>query len=290
MKQTDDACCERGNGHRTEGGRLWQGDGMFGWWREHRRREIVAQPFPEAWREILARNVGHTALLTDEERALLEDLIQVFLTEKNLEGCGGLELTDEIRVTVAANACILLLGLNHDMYRDVDSVLIYPSTVVQPTRRAGVFEMNSMRVVEPSKLLAGEAHHGGPVIIVWDAAKRGSRDPHSGFNVVFHEFAHKLDMLDGPVDGTPPLRGSNQLKRWADVCSRAYLELKQQVQRGEPSFMDAYGATSEAEFFAVATETFFERPTQLHGEQPELYDLLRDFFRQDPITRVRQNH
>jgi len=136
---------------------------------------------------------------------------------------------------------------------------------MQPTRRAGVFEASPTRAVEPSQALAGEAHHGGPVIIVWDAAKHGSRDPRSGFNVVFHEFAHKLDMLDGPVDGTPPLRGSDQLKRWADVCSRAYVELQQQLERGEPSFMDAYGATSEAEFFAVATETFFEHGQQEHG-------------------------
>jgi Mlc titration factor MtfA (ptsG expression regulator) len=131
--------------------------------------------------------------------------------------------------------------------------------------------------------LLGEAHLGGPVILAWDATKRGCRHPHSGHNVVFHEFAHKLDMLDGRVDGTPPLRGTAELARWNHVCSRAYAELKQRTARDQPSFMDAYGSHSEAEFFAVATETFFDQPQHLQREQPDLYDVLRAFYHQDPL-------
>jgi hypothetical protein len=259
---------------------------MFAWWRERQRQQILEQLFPEPWRAIIERNVGYAALLSGAERAQLEQLVQVFLAEKNLEGCGGLELTDEIRVTVAANACILLLGLSHDVYRDVDSILIYPWPVVPPERRPGFFELPT-RAFEAVSPLAGQAHHGGgPVVLVWDKTKGGSRDPRNGHNVVFHEFAHKLDMLDGRIDGTPPLRGSPELREWAEVCSRAYHELQADTERGKGSFMDAYGATSEAEFFAVATETFFERPGLLQQEQPKLYEVLRLFYRQDPVARM----
>jgi Mlc titration factor MtfA (ptsG expression regulator) len=245
----------------------------------------LQNPFPEAWRAIIEQNVGHARFLDANERKRLEDLVQIFVAEKQFEGCGGLVLTDEIRVTVAANACILLLGLGHDLYRRVRSVLVYPSTVRPPERRAGFFEVTT-RARPASSPLVGEAHARGPVIVVWDAAKRGSRDARSGHNVVFHEFAHKLDALDGAFDGTPPLRGSAQLERWAEVCSRTYRELRDQLERGEESFMDGYGAHSEAEFFAVATETFFERPHRLKAEQPALYAVLRGFYRQDPAERI----
>jgi Mlc titration factor MtfA (ptsG expression regulator) len=258
---------------------------VFAWWRQRRREQILREPFPAAWRQLMARNVGHLRYLDDAERKQLEDLVQVFLAEKDLEGCGGLELDDEIRVTIAANACMLLLGLSHDMYRRVQSVLVYPSTVQPPARGAGFFEVPTAprQVQHP---LLGEAHVQGPVILVWDAVKRGSIHPRSGHNVVFHEFAHKLDMLDGEVDGTPPLRGSAELARWAEVCSRAYLALRRRVERGQKTILDAYGAHSEAEFFAVATETFFERPARLKREHPELYEVLREFYRQDPAARM----
>ena len=255
---------------------------MFQWWKTRQRQQLLAKPFPPAYREIMAQNVGYVRFLSDDERRRLEDLVVVFLAEKELEGCGGLELTDEVRVTIAANACVLLLGLDHDMYRQVQSVLVYPSTVRPPERQTSVFAV-ATKAREPVHPLLGEAHIGGPVIVVWDAARRGSRHPQSGHNVVFHEFAHKLDMLDGQIDGTPPLRGSAELKRWAEVCSRAFLELREKAARGEATFMDAYGAHSEAEFFAVATETFFEQPTRL---APDLYDVLCSFYHQDPAARI----
>ncbi|MGD8862994.1 MAG: zinc-dependent peptidase [Myxococcales bacterium] len=262
---------------------------MFEWWRQRRREKILQEPFPETWREIMRRQVGHVQYLSPDETKHLEDLVQVFLAEKHMEGCGGLKLTDEIRITVAANACILLLGLSHDMYRRVDSILVYPTTVRAPEREPGVFEV-PMQAADPRHPLLGEAHTQGPVIIVWDAARRGSRHPRSGHNVVFHEFAHKLDMLDGEVDGTPPLRGTARLRRWAEVCSRVYLELRERAERGERTLIDHYGAHSEAEFFAVATETFFERGRELQQRHPELYDVLKDFYRQDPAARMTRAH
>jgi Mlc titration factor MtfA (ptsG expression regulator) len=256
---------------------------MWRFFQQRRRQEILSQPFPESFREILRQNIGYVRRLDAAQRSKHEQLVRVFLAEKRFEGCGGLELTDEMRVTIAGAACVLLLGLDHDMYRQVDVILVYPSAVYRPARRAGFFEV-ALSPLEPTEPLLGEAHLHGPVIVAWDAARRDCRNAQDGHNVVFHELAHKLDMLDGGVDGTPPLRGSDSLKRWAEVCSRAFLELRERTSRGEATFMDAYGATSEAEFFAVATETFFEKPEQLLADQADLYAVLREFYQQDPAA------
>jgi Mlc titration factor MtfA (ptsG expression regulator) len=259
---------------------------MFSWFTERRRRRILDTPFPPAWEAVLERDVAQWARLDDDERARLRELVQVFIAEKRWEGCGGLELTDAIRVTVAAEACLLLLGRDHGLYGDVESILVYPSTVVPPERPRGFFS-NSLDVHETPGPLLGEAHQGGPVILAWDAARRGARIPGDGRNVVFHEFAHKIDMLDGDADGTPPLPDGARRAAWADVCSRVYLALRDEspaVRR----VLDPYGATSEAEFFAVATESFFERPAALRSALPALYDLLAEFYRQDPAERERR--
>jgi Mlc titration factor MtfA (ptsG expression regulator) len=260
---------------------------LFRWLTERRRRAIEAHPFPDAWEEHLCTNVAFWSQLADDERAHMRRLVQVFLAEKHWEGCGGLELTDEIRVTIAADACLLLLGRDHSLYDDVRSVLVYPTTVVRP-RRSRAFFATTPELEEPPPALLGEAHHGGPVILVWDAVRRGARDPDDGRNVVFHEFAHKIDMLDGDADGTPPLRGSAARRRWAEVCSEVFLALRRSVERGRPTFLDAYGATDEAEFFAVATEAFFERAEAMRDALPELYALLANFYNQDPAARARR--
>lgn len=257
---------------------------LFTWLTRRRRKNILEAPFPEAWTAIIERNVAHWARLDEPERARLRDLVQVFVAEKRWEGCGGLEMTDEVRVTVAAEACLLLLGRDHDLYDDVESILVYPSTVRTPRRTAGVFERGG-RVEEDDVAIVGEAHKGGPVILVWDAVKRGARDPDDGRNVVFHEFAHKIDMLEGAVDGTPPLPDLAARRSWAEVCSRVFLSL----QDGDPEVLrviDPYGAQDEGEFFAVATESFFERAEALRDALPELYALLAEFYRQDPAARV----
>jgi Mlc titration factor MtfA (ptsG expression regulator) len=257
---------------------------IFDWLARRRRARILETPFPAGWEAIVQRNVAHWNLLDDDERARLLQLVQVFVAEKHWEGCGGLEMTDEVRVTVAAEACLLLLGRDHDLYDDVESILVYPSTVVAAERAAGVFERGGS-VVSESEAILGQAHLGGPVILVWDAVKRGARDPDDGRNVVFHEFAHKIDMLGGEVDGTPPLPDGAARRSWAEVCSEIFLALKDDdpaVRR----VLDPYGARNEAEFFAVATETFFERPAALREALPALYALLADFYRQDPAARA----
>ncbi len=237
----------------------------------------------------MRRNVAHYCLLDGAEQAHLRTLVQVFIAEKNWEGAGGLELTDEIRVTISAQACLLLLGLPHNYYRNVDSIVVYPSTVVPPPSRHGFFE-TALSPVEPEHPIIGQAFHQGPVIIIWDAALHGGRHPELGHNVVYHEFAHKLDMLTGAADGTPPLRDRAEYRDWVQTCSREYLRLRQDVGKGRKSFLDAYGATNEAEFFAVATEQFFDRPRLMLEQAPDLYRVLKEYYRQDPSARASRNH
>jgi Mlc titration factor MtfA (ptsG expression regulator) len=227
-------------------------------------------------------------MLEDAQRARLRALIQVFIAEKHWESAGGLELTDEIRVTISAQACLLLLGLPHNYYRNVTSIIVYPSTVVPPQRQPGFFE-NALTPLEAAQPIIGQAVRRGPVIIVWDAALHGGRHPSSGHNVIYHEFAHKLDMLDGAADGTPPLRDRAEYHDWVQVCSREYLRLKHDTEKGKKSFLNAYGSTNEAEFFAVATEQFFDQPRLMMAHAPDLYRVLQAYYRQDPAERVSQN-
>lgn len=257
---------------------------MFHWLRDRRRAEARSRPFPPEWETFVRANVVHYCMLDDAERAELQAMMQVFLEEKHWEGCGGLHLTDEIRVTIAAQACLLQLGLPHDYYRNVQTILVYPTTVVPPEHNPGVFE----RVdgpVEPPVPIVGQALSQGPVILVWDTVLHGARHPEQGHNVVYHEFAHKLDMLDGMADGTPPLDRA-RLTEWVAVCSREFLRLRSLAGKGHKTFLDSYGAKNEAEFFAVATEEFFDRPLALRKHAPDLYRVLSDYYRQDPAERV----
>ena len=229
--------------------------------------------------------MAHYCMLNGEERAHLRELIQVFIAEKNWEGAGGLELDDEIRVTISAQACLLILGLPHNYYKNVQSIIVYPSTVVPPQRKPGSFE-NPIAPVNIEQPIYGQAFLQGPVIIVWDAVLHGGRHPELGHNVIYHEFAHKLDMLDGTADGTPPLRNRTEYRDWFLICSREYQRLRHDAEMGKKSFLNAYGATSEAEFFAVATEQFFDRPQLMIEQAPDLYHVLQEYYRQNPYERV----
>ncbi len=259
---------------------------MFEWWHERKRAEILETPFPEPWHDVLRRNVAHYARLDEEEQQRLRELTQVFVAEKNWEGCGGLTLSDEMRVTIAAQACLLVLELPHRMYRDVESILVYPSAVRRPERAQGVFVRAPDLIAQGEVALLGEAHAGGPVLLAWDRVLRDGQRPQDGHNLVYHEFAHKLDMLDGSADGTPPLANRAELAAWSKACEQAFLTLRERAERGADTALDAYGATNEAEFFAVATEHFFDRPRTLQKQLPELYAVLARFYRQDPAARA----
>jgi Mlc titration factor MtfA (ptsG expression regulator) len=256
---------------------------MWHWIRDHRRKALLETPFPAEWRQILERNVVHVRRLQSSAAEELHALIQVFVAEKRWEGCAGLVMTDEIRVTIAAQACLLVLALPNDLYRQVDTILVYPSTVVIPERKLGFFEIPSEVMHGPTPIL-GEAQLRGPVILVWDSVLRNARHPERGHNVTYHEFAHQLDMLDGSADGTPPLESEAQRQRWITVCSTEFFRLKEMAKAGTPSFLDTYGAVNEAEFFAVVTEQFFDQPSSMKRHHPSLYDLLREFYRQDPAA------
>ena len=258
---------------------------LFSWLTEHRRKKILAEPFPEAWEHYLHRDVPHDEFLSDEERERLRDLIQIFVAEKNWEGCGGLTLTDEIRVGIAAQACLLLLGLeDHNFYKNVQSILVYPSgykVVETHPREAGIVDET------PGARLGEAWSTGGPVVLSWSDALTGGRDPFDGHNVVLHEFAHKLDLRDGSADGVPNLsEGQEQYDEWHDVMAPEYDHLVAQNEQGRADLLDGYGATSPAEFFAVATECFFEKPRQLREKHPRLYDVLARYYRQDTAARV----
>jgi MtfA peptidase len=259
---------------------------VFAWLAQRRRRKILETPFPDAWRAILSANMAHFGLLDQAEQQHLTELTQVFIAEKAWEGCNGLELTDEIRVTIAGQACLLLLGFEHDLYRNVETILVYPSTVIP--RRAEEPMFARPTIVSEVMPLIGEAHGRGPVILTWDAVRRGGIHPELGHNVVYHEFAHKLDMLDDSVDGTPPLESREQYRAWVEVCTREYEQLRERSERGEPTLLDPYGGTDVGEFFAVATECFFDRPVELSENHPDLYAVLSEFYRQDTAARERR--
>ena len=253
---------------------------IFAWFKRRRRRKILAQPFPRQWKQVLARKLTCWPDLNDAERQKLKNDVQVFIAEKHWEGCAGLELTDEIKVTVAGSACLLLLGLEHDLYHNVQSILIYPSDYEATWERPIPGQIVSE---EPQRRL-GEAHFRGPVLLSWDAVRHDIRRQ-DGHNLVYHEFAHKLDMLDDLADGTPPLNAGEQYIDWVKVMAREYEKLCSRVDQGRATLLDSYAATNIAEFFAVATEVFFEQPRKMQRAHASLYDALRDFYQQDPAKR-----
>lgn len=251
---------------------------MFKWLDRRRRARILETPFPAAWEEILERNVPMYARLDEGEKKVLRDKTQIFVAQKNFEGAGGLELTDEVRVTIAAQACLLLIHLEEEeVFPTVTSIVVYPGAYRVPSVRRGAIVSDDARL--------GEAHQRDCVVLAWDAALRGALDPRDAHNVILHEFAHALDQEDGAADGAPLLPKRAMYAPWARVLGEEYDELVRNTEHGRRDVLDAYGATNPAEFFAVATETFFEKGAQLKKKHPELYAELTAFYRQDPAGR-----
>ncbi len=253
--------------------------------KKQRRAKLKTAAFPAQWSRILEKCLPFFARLPEEDRKELRGHIQVFLAEKRFEGCGGLQVTDEVKLLIAAQACVLLLHRETDYYPGLRSILVYPSAYFVKTTRpvgAGVVEER-----HDSRL--GEAWDSGAVVLAWDAVCAGAADPADGHNVVFHEFAHQLDFEDGRTDGAPLLgseerwyRRKHRYRAWTRVLGSEYEKLRARVAAGEQSAIDQYGAKDPAEFFAVATESFFERPHELKQRHPELYIELQRFYRQDP--------
>lgn len=245
------------------------------------RVRLPTEPIPAVWPELVARQVPLVSRLPGAERERIYRLMQLFLRDVPIEGCAGLEVTEEIRVTIAAQACLLLLKMPYPKYTRVDRVLVYPSSFVPKT----VAHYGSGQVVRPDVPARGQAWQSGVVILGWDSVRRDTSIATDGDNVVLHEFAHMLDGEDGGMDGVPVLDSASAYRAWAALLSEQFAEHVARVESGEVTTLNAYGAENRAEFFAVATEAFFEKPTQLRSDQPELYALLVDFFKLDPAQQ-----
>lgn len=256
------------------------------WWMARRDWrtpiEHLPDPVPAAWRGIVRRNVPLAGRLPEADFERLLKIMQVFLRSKRIEGAGGLEITEEIAVTIAAQACFLLLWLEVGCYPGLKTVLVYPGSVRQ--KRPGVDVSGGFGVSEGPQAIRGESWgRGGMVVLAWDAARHGAYDPSDGENLVFHEFAHQLDQDAGEADGVPVGVKLPLLSVWSRVIDERLEYLRDAVRDGVETVMRPYGATNRAEFFAVATEAFFERPRQLRASKPDLYEQLADLYGVDPV-------
>lgn len=249
------------------------------WLRNWRRKSILrhARLDPLAWGETLALPIFTG--LTPAEKSQLADWVVLFLRDKSIFGAAGLQIDERVRLSIASQACLLILKLDPDWYRGWGEIIVYPDQFVphhEFTDEHGI-------VHESRYPMMGEAWLSGPLILSWaDVAEAGTLN---GVNVVLHEFAHKLDMLNGDANGLPPLHAGMRVREWADAFKTAYADFCRRVDRGGETAIDPYASESPAEFFAVLTEQFFETPGVLHAEYPLVYAQLRAFYRQDPLTR-----
>ncbi|MBD2777600.1 M90 family metallopeptidase [Iningainema tapete] len=246
---------------------------------KQRRNRLKHRPFPPLWNAIIENNLPIYPHLSPTERRRLQGHIQVFLAEKQFIGCGGLQVTEEMKLTIGAVACLLLLNERGEYFPKLRSILIYPGTyVVNETVANGNYVVEERRVAR-----LGESWSKDQVVLSWEQVKQDTSNWSDGHNVVLHEFAHQLDQEDGKAQGVPILQRNSDYPIWAGVMTEEYQQLCHNVQQGIKTVMDSYGATNPAEFFAVATETFFEKPQPLLKKHPALYELLQRYYRLDPI-------
>ncbi|MEC4685738.1 MAG: M90 family metallopeptidase [Nitrospirota bacterium] len=246
--------------------------------RNARRQRLMKQPFPREWEEILLKNVALYKHLPEDIREPLHGYINVFLDEKKFEGCGGLQLTEAIKVTIAAQACLLLLKGNPTFYPRLKTILVYPGAyVAKQTSYVGGIP------VQTDSARLGESWNSGELVLAWDHVKEESLDIRDGHNVVLHEFSHQLDQEDGSADGAPILEQGSSYVAWARILSSEYGELVEKVKKHHKDVIDSYGATNPAEFFAVITEAFFKKPAKLNKKHHELYEELKLYYKMDPL-------
>ncbi|MGE0356061.1 MAG: zinc-dependent peptidase [Burkholderiales bacterium] len=245
-----------------------------------RRKRLRARPFPPAWRAILRRRVPLARRLPFPLRRQLEGHIQVFLAEKSFAGCDGLALTDEMRVTIAAHACLLLLDRPDHYYPRLAQVLVYPGPFAVYRERRDAIGL----VQDEYRVLSGESWSHGQVVLSWPDVLEGAANPDDGRNVAIHEFAHQLDQEKGHANGAPDLAGFQRYPRWSRVFGLEYEALQARLRNAESGLLDPYAATDPAEFFAVCSEAFFEMPQRMAAEHPALYAELSRYYRVDPLA------
>ena len=247
-------------------------------YRDWRRQRELQQVFPDAWRSILNANVPVYRTLPSELQRQLEQHVQLFLSEKAFYGCDGFEVDDTVRVTIAGHACLLIVARDFSDFDDIRSILVYPDAY-----QVHEVEDDGLVVSESEQIRAGEASSRGQVVLAWAECEEGAMQPDGEHNVILHEFAHQLDYVDGTADGAPPLSGE-QARRWQQTMTDAYEHLRQSLRHHQRPWLDPYGATEPAEFFAVLTEAFIQQPEHLREEQPEVYRALSEFYRLDPLA------
>jgi hypothetical protein len=251
---------------------------MFGLLRSRRRRRILSQKAIAngLWQRTVA-DLPMLARLDDYALSRLRDLTLLFVEEKQIVGAGGLELNDAMRVRIGALACQVVLELGFDWYDHIVTIIVYPDEFVvrerEVTDETGVVHVGD-------DVLSGEAWDQGPLVLAWaDVEASGQGE---GYNVVAHEFAHKLDLLSGAIDGMPPLHRGMSGAEWSRAFQAAYDDLHRALDRAEETWLDPYAAEEPAEFFAVCTELFFDTPDELAERYPVVYSELSAFFRQAP--------
>ena len=246
-------------------------------WPKIKKQQIIGKPFPSNWLAIIRRQLPVYEKFPDDLQQQLQNLVKYFVATKTFVGCAGIEINDNIRVTIAAQACLLLLNRSTHEYADLRYIYVYPTSfrAIQEVRdELGL-------VSTQTRDLLGESWSNGKVVLAWDNVEHGVRNFHDGYNVVLHEFAHQLDQESGAANGAPLLYTKAAYKSWAHTFSREFERLQQQT-RDKPSIIDHYGATNPAEFFAVATETFFEEPAKMYQHHQALFEELRAYYHLDP--------
>jgi Mlc titration factor MtfA (ptsG expression regulator) len=247
--------------------------------RARRRRALLARHFPDTWRQMLEESVPLYRCLPQNLKPQLHGLIHLFLDDKTFIGCLGQQITEQIKVTIAAQACILLLNRQTKVYPRLNTIYVYPSSYIVDSKHH-----EDGLVIEGKDVRLGESWHNGPVVLAWDSIAHAAAGVHQGHNVVIHEFAHQLDQEDGEMNGTPLLDSPSAYKTWAEIFEDEYEKLCDAVEYHQYTILDDYGTTDPAEFFAVATEAFFEKPSLLHQYNPRLYEELEKYYKLDPAA------
>ncbi|MHC4444807.1 MAG: M90 family metallopeptidase [Planctomycetota bacterium] len=252
--------------------------GIFIWRRtarNARRKRLLAEPIKTEWKLILEKNIPLYQRLPQPLKAQLEARVNVFLAEKKFEGCGGQEITDEVKVTIAGQACILLLNRKTKYFSRLYTIYVYPAAYVAKQVNAHGWTHDQPRM--------GESWQNGPVVLTWNSVTGGANNIHDGRNIVFHEFSHQLDQENGDADGAPILENRSCYATWAKVLSAEYETLQKKAKKGRKSVLNQYGATNPTEFFAVATEAFLEKSKQMKKKHPDLYQELKNYYKLNPV-------
>lgn len=248
------------------------------WSKQRTRTRLLSTALSDHQRAVVAEQVPLVQKLPSELRGKLEGKINVFLRQIEFIGCNGLEVTEEMRLSIAAQACLLVVN-SDTWYEHLRTVLIYPDAFKSKEK-----EHDGYVVTERETVRTGESWSRGPVVLSWAHTEQGAMNDKDGHNVVLHEFAHQIDDLSGHTDGAPILNGGQSFAVWERVFINAYERHVQNVERGQKTVLDDYGAERLEEFFAVAVEVFFERPMALKREESEVYEQLSELFRLDPLT------